>query len=67
VDITGPFHATTDKQAVRNRVFSTLAGIEFRVDATKGERPGSAAGFRRSAARLPHLVSEVRSLPAASA
>ncbi|MAM71163.1 MAG: hypothetical protein CMP91_08485 [Gammaproteobacteria bacterium] len=28
------FHATTDKQAVRDRVFDLLAGLDFRIDAT---------------------------------
>ena len=30
----GPFHATTDKQLVRDRVFNLLSRYEFRVDAT---------------------------------
>ena len=30
----GPFHATTDKQAIRDRVFDVLAPHDFRIDAT---------------------------------
>ncbi len=30
----GPFHATEDRQAVRDRVFSAIEPHQFRVDAT---------------------------------
>jgi len=34
LEIGGPFHATTDQQAVRDEVFEVLALHDFRVDAT---------------------------------
>lgn len=34
VDHPGPFHATEDRQAVRDRVFDVLASHNFRIDAT---------------------------------
>src|SRR3990170_7018650 len=39
VDLPGAFHATTDKQAVRDKVFDVLASHNFRVDATIFEKP----------------------------
>src|SRR5262245_19523560 len=34
VTLPGAFHATTDKQAVRNQVYDVLARHDFRIDAT---------------------------------
>ncbi len=33
-NLPGPFHATTDQQVVRDRVFELLSNYDFRVDAT---------------------------------
>ena len=38
VGLESEFHATTDAQAVRDRVFTTLKGFPFRVDATMLEK-----------------------------
>ena len=37
-NLPGPFHATTDQQAVRDRVFELLSNHDFRVDATIFEK-----------------------------
>lgn len=38
-DLPGPFHATEDKQAVRDEVFNVLSGHSFRIDATILDKP----------------------------
>lgn len=38
VDLTGAFHATTDKQAVRDVVFAQISQMQIRVDATIFEK-----------------------------
>jgi hypothetical protein len=48
IEISDAFHATTDQQVVRNRVFSLLSRHDFRIDATI---------FEKRKAR-PHLQSE---------
>jgi hypothetical protein len=48
-DQPGPFHATEDRQHIRDRVYAALAQHEFRVDATIVEK---------SKAR-PHLVNDL--------
>ena len=49
------FHATNDKQRVRDRVFSVLSRHDFRVDATILEK-GKADPGRRTAERLYGLA-----------
>lgn len=40
------FHATEDKQAIRNRVYETIAQTSFRIDATILEKPKAAPHLR---------------------
>lgn len=42
------FHATEDRQAVRDRVFRVLAGYEFRIDATILDKPKAEPQIRTS-------------------
>lgn len=48
----GEFHATTDSQAVRDRVFATVAPFEFRVDATVIEKAKADPQIRCSEERF---------------
>jgi hypothetical protein len=48
----GPFHATTDEQAVRNRVFAALAPHGFRIDATILEKSKARPEIRASHERF---------------
>jgi hypothetical protein len=52
VDLDGEFHATTDRQAVRDRVFEVLARHEFRVDATILEKAKARPETRPSDVRF---------------
>ena len=47
-DLQQGFHATEDRQRVRNRVFELLSGHEFRVDATILDKPKARPGIRNS-------------------
>lgn len=42
------FHATTDQQAIRDRVFAALAPVPFRIDATILEKAKAQPQLRRS-------------------
>lgn len=46
------FHATTDDQAIRDRVFASLAGHQFRVDTTILEKSKSQPHLRSSDLRF---------------
>jgi len=48
------FHATQDKQAVRDRVFGVIANADLRVQATIMEKSKSQPQVRPSAARFYH-------------
>ena len=45
-NLPGPFHASTDKQQVRDRVFDVLSSYDFRVDATVIEKSKSMPRIR---------------------
>ena len=47
-DHSGPFHATEDRQSVRDRVFEALSEQTFRIDATILEKRKAHPGTRRS-------------------
>ena len=53
--LTGGFHATNDKQRVRDRVFAVMARHDFRVDSTILEKRKADPG-RRSQPRLYSLA-----------
>ena len=48
----GPFHATEEKQAIRDRVFAALSSHGFRVDATIFEKSKSQPQLRASPERF---------------
>ena len=52
IDIRNGFHATEDKQRVRDRVFGILAQHEFRVDATIIEKRKTQPHWRRTDSRF---------------
>ena len=47
-DISGPFHATEERQAVRDEVFRTLDKHEFRIDCTVLDKPKCLPRLRRT-------------------
>lgn len=47
-DLLQGFHATEDRQRVRNRVFELMSDHDFRVDATILDKPKARPGIRRS-------------------
>ena len=70
VELSGSFHATTDKQRVRDRVFDILRRHEFRIDATILEKRKAEPQIRSTSLRFykqawfhhmqyvaPHVVS----------
>ena len=48
VDLVREFHATEDRQQVRDRVFEVLRDHDFRIDVTILEKPKAREGIRRS-------------------
>jgi hypothetical protein len=56
VELKGPFHATTDAQAVRDRVFAALGGHQFRLDATILEKPKAKPGIRITEERFYQIA-----------
>lgn len=51
-DVSSPFHASDDKQAVRDRVFETIGRHPFRIDATLLEKAKAQPQLRDNEARF---------------
>lgn len=56
LELTEPFHATEERQAVRDRVYALLAKSQFRIDSTIFDKPKAQPHLRRDEATFYQYV-----------